>query len=96
MQIKYGHSSKSWVRGVQITSEAYASSLCEESRGLNLESSPTCFLLFVPHEGKVETKVFSILAVGRSLFDLGRSARPRKDPHWERVDCLMLECDTHE
>lgn len=31
------------------------------------------FSFFVHHEGEVETKVFSILAIGRSLFDPGRS-----------------------
>lgn len=66
--------------------------------GLNLELCPACFLSFVHHEGRVETKVFSMLAIGPngcySLFDLGRSVRPRKDLHWEHLECLMLECDT--
>ena len=65
-----------------------------------MELRPACFLSFVHHEGEVETKVFSMLAIGPnrccSLFDLGRSARPRKDLHWEHRERLALDRENHE
>lgn len=106
VHIKHVHCNKSWAKEVQITTNTtttdiqFKLALWNLFEGLNLELCPV-FVLCSSWGKSWNKSVVYVCCLQQphcccSLFDLGRSACPRKDLHWEHRERLVLECDTRK
>lgn len=79
VHIKHVHCSKHWIKEVQIIAN------------IKTTEMKTTLALRKCLKGKVKTRAKWVLW---SFWSIGRSVHPRKDFHWEHLECLLLECDS--